>query len=177
MSIQSWGPLKFSQIGKLDYTCCARNHKRFDSEGNCHYDSHCDKKLLYPVVQQLLTRKLRCLRKSSGRIEIASERYLRATSWYYFSGFDGKEDHRSEASNETSLHAFLEMFKFHTAHDNDDGWTPLRCAALSQNEHIVRQLLDLGVDVNAPFPYDRKNSPFPFKPVVRRKFIFLCVFG
>ena len=70
------------------------------------------------MVQHLLDRKLRHLRKSNGRIEVASERYLRAIKWYYLSGFDGNDGHRSEASNETSLDAFLKMFKFQDAHDN-----------------------------------------------------------
>ena len=107
---------------------------------------------LYPVVQLLLDRKLQYLRKSNGRIEVASERNLRATKWYYLSGFEAKDDHRSEEFQETSLSVFLKMFKFQDAHDNDGGWTPLRCAVQSQNEQIVRQLLELGVDVNAPYP-------------------------
>ena len=150
MFFQPWSQLKFAQIGKLDFTCCARNHLRFDQETNSYLDSHCDKKLLFPVVQHLLDRKLRCLRKSNGRIELASERYLRATKPFYLSGFGAKDDHQSEESTETSLQTFLKMFKFSTEFDNIDGWTPLRCAALSLNEPIVRQLLDLGVDVNAP---------------------------
>ena len=42
-----------------------------------------------------------------------------------------------------------------------DGWTPLRCAALSRNELIVRQLLELGVDVNAPFPDSLEDTWMP----------------
>ena len=106
------------QIGKLDFTCCARGHQRFDTETSSYLETHCDKELLFPVVQKLINRKLRSLRKSSGRIELASERYLRATRSHYLSGFDGKDDHRSEESTETSLPAFLEMFKFQNANDN-----------------------------------------------------------
>ena len=43
------------------------------------------------------------------------------------------------------------MFRFKNPNDNDEGWTPLRCAALSGNEAIVRELISLGVDVDAPF--------------------------
>ena len=50
------------------------------------------------------------------------------------------------------------MFKFHDIHENDCGWTPLRCAALSGNEYIVRELISLGVDVNAPFLEDLEDT-------------------
>ena len=106
------------QIGNLDFTCCARGHQRFDTETNAYIETHCDKELLFPVVKKLLNRKLSSLRKSSERVELASERYLRATRSHYLSGFDGKDEHRLEESTETSLHAFLKMFKFQNANDN-----------------------------------------------------------
>jgi hypothetical protein len=50
------------------------------------------------------------------------------------------------------------MFKFADVRDNDCGWTPLRCAALCGNEYIVRELIALGVDVNAPFPRELEDT-------------------
>ena len=50
------------------------------------------------------------------------------------------------------------MFRFKNPDDNEDGWTPLRCAALSGNKAISRELITLGVDVNAPFPRDLMDT-------------------
>lgn len=47
-----------------------------------------------------------------------------------------------------ALASRYESFKEYN--ENDGGWTPLRCAALRGNVHIVRQLIALKVDVNAP---------------------------
>ena len=124
-------------------TSCQRGHSDM---------RHCDKNLLYPVVQKLIERKLSDLDKKDGPVNLGSYRFLLANKSFYLSGFSGEDDRTSKEASETSLKAFLRKFKFRDPHDNDEGWTPLRCAALSGNEAIVRELISLGVDVEAPFP-------------------------
>lgn len=47
-----------------------------------------------------------------------------------------------------ALASRYESFKEYS--DNEHGWTPLRCAAVSFNVPMVRSLMTLGVEVNAP---------------------------
>eukprot|EP00397_Hematodinium_sp_SG-2012_P001434 GEMP01001436.1.p1 GENE.GEMP01001436.1~~GEMP01001436.1.p1 ORF type:complete len:979 (+),score=217.72 GEMP01001436.1:192-3128(+) len=61
--------------------------------------------------------------------------------WSLSSGADKERD---------PLEEFLLENKFDSARTSDGGWTPLRFAAISGNIAVVKQLLELKVDIEAP---------------------------
>ena len=147
--------LIYAQIGKLDFTCCQRGHLKYDEKTGRSTEIHCDKDLIYPVVKNILEKKIESLENSKkwSKETKASYRNLLAMKSYYLCGFKDANKSESEAherESTTSLTEFLRIYKFKNVHQNDGGWTPLRCAAISNNLPIVRKLIFLGVDVNAP---------------------------
>eukprot|EP00397_Hematodinium_sp_SG-2012_P012325 GEMP01012493.1.p1 GENE.GEMP01012493.1~~GEMP01012493.1.p1 ORF type:complete len:670 (+),score=130.74 GEMP01012493.1:646-2655(+) len=143
----------YRRVGAANFSCCSMNH--LIQTGGEPILIVCDKVKVRSVIASLLKRRIKAeaelLDESDpSSLHLLNYRYLRALRPFYLSDLPSPDKHDREAKKENSLDRFLHMYKFKTVWDNDDGWTPLRCAALSGDPDMCREILQRDVDVEAP---------------------------
>eukprot|EP00397_Hematodinium_sp_SG-2012_P005405 GEMP01005425.1.p1 GENE.GEMP01005425.1~~GEMP01005425.1.p1 ORF type:complete len:663 (+),score=141.13 GEMP01005425.1:206-2194(+) len=142
-----FGPCSYvanMRVADGQFSCCKLHHKFHLPSGQTY---ECDKIVLFPVLKALIERRSR-IEGQKGNLRVARMFLAMRASW--LSGLLPDTSVLTGCHHNSDVEAFCHEYHLPSVWFNDGGWTPLRYACMAGNVAVVKQLLDKGVDVEAP---------------------------